>query len=54
MIKKNLKGYDKILKTHDYFKISTLISVLIKYFLFYMENTVKYLHNTRCRFYIPI
>ena len=52
-----LKKVNKsILKTHDYFKISTLINVmsLLNILLFYMQNIVKYLHCFRCEFFVLI
>jgi len=36
------------------FKIKINVVFLLNNFLFYMQNTFQYLHNTRCRFYVLI
>jgi len=44
----------KLWKLVTIFKILTLIAFLLNILLFYMQNTVKYLHRIYCRFYVFI
>ena len=43
------------MKTHSYFKHSNINMIFcLNISLFYMQNTVKYLHRIRCAFYVRI
>jgi len=43
------------LKTHDFFQnININVMFLLNSFSFYMLNTIKYFHDTRCRFFVLV